>query len=98
MKITDIKDPALRKQMAELELAYWHACTVEAARLHPMWIVSGDGMRFKRRAGRTGPRKPHTLLNWFLTNHSDKAGQIRDRYAAMLRFSGSVTVKRDGRH
>jgi hypothetical protein len=97
MKLDDIKDEKLRTEMANLQLAYWDECTKEAARIHPNWHVTGEHS-LKHNGKRTGPQKPRTLLNWFLANHPDKAGQIRDRLAAMLRFSGEVTTKRNARH
>jgi hypothetical protein len=97
MKLDDIEDAELRKAMANMQLAYWEECQMEAARLHPNWKIVGEG-RLEHDGKRTGPQKPHTLLNWFLANHPDKADQIRDRFAAMLRFSGRVTTRRKVGH
>jgi hypothetical protein len=89
---------SVRKQMAELTVAYWHACQVEAAKLHPNWTVSVDGTSLNWLGGRKGPRTPRTLLNWFTSTHPDKAAQIQDRFVAMLRFSGHVTTRRKRQH
>jgi hypothetical protein len=69
----------------------------EAASLHPNWKVTGVG-RYKHNGKRTGPRTLNTLLKWFYVNQPDKAEQIGHRIAAMLRFSGRVTVHRDRRN
>ena len=80
-----------------MTVAYWDECQREAAKIHPNWTVVGEG-RLRHNRKRTGPRTPHTLLNWFLANHPDKADQIRARFIAMHRFSGTVSVSRDMRH
>ena len=82
---------------AGLQPAFWAECTREAAELHPNWTVTGEG-HMRHNGKRAGPRTPKTLLNWFLANHPGKFDQIRDRFIAMLRFSGRVTVKRDWRN
>jgi hypothetical protein len=97
MKLDEIEDAELRKALANMQLAYWDECQREAAELHPNWKITGEG-RFKHNGKRTGPRTLHTLLNWFLASHPDRADQIRDRFTAMLRFSGKVTVRRDRRN
>jgi hypothetical protein len=97
MRLDDIDDAALREALAHMQLDYWGECTREAAKLHPNWAIVGEG-RLEHNGKRTGPQKPHTLLNWFLANYPDRAHQIRDRFAAMIRFSGRVTVTRDRKH
>jgi hypothetical protein len=93
----DIEDLELRKALADAQLAYWNECHREAARLHLNWEIAGEGVTLRHNGKRTGPRTPHTLLNWFLRNHPDKADQIHQRFVAMIRFSGKVTVRRDWR-
>ena len=96
-QLDQIEDPEVREAMANLQLAYWEECQREAAKLHPNWTIVGEG-RFEHNGKRVGPQTPWTLLNWFLSNHPGRADQIRDRFVAMLRFSGQVTVRRDRRN
>jgi len=72
--LDDIKNPTVRKRVAEMTLDYWHQCTLAAARAHPNWTVTEDG-HLKRLGGRTGPRTPHSFLtgSWRTTPGSATA-------------------------
>jgi hypothetical protein len=89
IKLDDIEDASLRKQVALLQLDYWHQCTWAAARVHPNWEVTNEG-NLKWLGGRKGPRVPRTLLNWFLANYPDECARIRDRIAAIATHANAM--------
>jgi hypothetical protein len=78
-----LKEP-MRTVVAKLTGAYWDACILEAAKVHPNWTVEqGQAQRL----GGRGPRTPLGLLNWFTANHWPECERIRDRIAAKHKFA-----------
>ena len=67
-QILDIEDSRLRTTVAKLTVQYWEELAVAAARVHPGWQVTEDGQA-KWLGGKTGPRVPRTLRNWFSENY-----------------------------
>ena len=80
-------DEALEKAVAKLTISYWEEVTKEAARRHPNWELLPDG-HLKWLGGRTGPRTPRTLMNWYITNFPDECEQIAQRIRAKATFGG----------
>jgi hypothetical protein len=75
-------------QVAKMTLEYWDKCTLEAAKVHPNWKVTEDG-GVQWLGGRTGPRTPNGLLNWYLRTYPEECACIRERVAALHVFRHS---------
>jgi hypothetical protein len=74
-------DKQVEKDVARMTRDYWSECTREAAKVHPNWKITPEG-HLQWLGGRTGPRTPRTLLNWFLANCPKECERVAKRIKA----------------
>jgi hypothetical protein len=71
---------------ALMTIEFWNEASREAARVHPNWTVAKGG-ELEWLGGRTGPRTPRTLFNWFREHYPDKCERIAERIEAKWLFT-----------
>jgi hypothetical protein len=54
--------------------------------VHPNWKVMEDERSVQWLGGRTGPRTPNGLMNWFIRTHLEQCDRIRHRIAELHVF------------